>query len=40
MRDKTYQYYVEGQDEKKIIDTLKSEFMCIIPGKVQVIERF
>ena len=36
MKDKIYQYYVEGQDEKKIIDTLKSELMCIFPGKVQV----
>ena len=31
-----YQYFVEGEDEKKIINTLKSDMELIKPGKVQV----
>ena len=31
----TYQYYVEGQDEKKLVDTLKSNGY-IVSGKVEV----
>ena len=30
-----YQYYVEGEDEKKIINVLKQEFRCIESGKVE-----
>lgn len=30
-----YQYYVEGENEKYFINTLKSELRCIIPGKVE-----
>lgn len=29
------QYYVEGEDEKKLIDVLKTDMQLIIPGKVQ-----
>lgn len=31
-----YQYFVEGEDERKIINTLKSDMKMIYPGKVQV----
>ena len=31
---KYYQYYVEGQDEEKIIQVLKTELRLIEPGKV------
>lgn len=31
-----YQYFVEGEDERKIINTLKSDMGLIKPGKVQV----
>lgn len=34
---KNYCYFVEGQDEKKIIDTLKTDLKLIQPGKVQII---
>ena len=37
MKHKTYCYFVEGQDEKKIIDTLKTDLRLIQPGKVQII---
>lgn len=30
-----YQYYVEGEDEKKIVNTLKQEIGCIASGKVE-----
>lgn len=33
--NKIYQYYVEGEDEKRIVNTLKSELRCIVPGKVE-----
>lgn len=35
-RIRYYQYFVEGEDEKKLINTLKSELELIKPGKVQV----
>ncbi len=35
VRSKYIQYYVEGEDEKKIIDTLKTDLKVIKPGKVQ-----
>lgn len=31
-----YQYFVEGEDERKLINTLKSDMKLIVPGKVQV----
>ena len=34
-KNKYYQYFVEGDDDKKFIDTLKTEMQLIIPGKVQ-----
>ena len=33
---KYYQYFVEGEDEKKIINTLKSDMEIIKAGKVPV----
>lgn len=37
MRSKYVQYYVEGPDDKKVIDTLKTKMGCIKPGKSQVL---
>lgn len=37
MKSKSVQYYVEGEDEKKLVDTLKSNLIAIRPGKVQVL---
>lgn len=31
-----YQYYVEGEDERKLINTLKTDFQVVVPGKVDV----
>lgn len=33
---KYYHYFVEGQDEEKIVKVLKTDLQCIVPGKVQV----
>lgn len=30
-----YHYFVEGPDDKKIVNTLKSELQLIVPGKVE-----
>ena len=30
-------YYVEGEDEEKLLNTLKSEMLAIKPGKVQIL---
>lgn len=30
----SYQYYVEGEDEKKLLDVLKRDLRCIKSGKV------
>lgn len=35
-RDKYYQYFVEGEDEKKLIDVLKTDMKLIVAGKTQV----
>lgn len=35
---KYYQYYVEGQDEEKLIQVLKTELRLIEPGKVEKIQ--
>lgn len=44
MKKYNYQYYVEGEDEKCLVQVLKTELRCIEPGKVQklnaVQERF
>ena len=37
MRTKLIQYYVEGADDKKVVDTLKTKLGCIKPGKTQVL---
>lgn len=36
-KGKYYQYYVEGADEEKLINVLKSEMHLICPGKVEKI---
>ena len=36
MENGIYHYYVEGEDEKKIINTLKTDFQIIQAGKVDV----
>ncbi len=36
MSNKYVQYYVEGSDEEKFVQILKTSFKCILPGKVQV----
>ena len=33
-RNSTYQYYVEGDDEKHLINILKKDLRCIVSGKV------
>ena len=37
MKNTNIQYYVEGEDEKKLISVLKSDMRIIEPGKVQVL---
>lgn len=36
MRNNFIQYFVEGEDDKKVIDTLKTKMGLVKPGKVQV----
>lgn len=35
-KNQYYQYYVEGPDDEKIVNTLKKDYMCINSGKVSV----
>lgn len=35
VRNKHYHYFVEGEDDKKIVDTLKTKLGLILPGKVE-----
>lgn len=37
MSNINYQYYVEGQNEKRLINTLKTELKCIKSGKVEIL---
>lgn len=37
MKTKYIQYYVEGPDDKKVIDTLKTKMRLVKPGKVDVL---
>lgn len=37
MKTKYIQYYVEGLDDKKVIDTLKTKMRLVKPGKVDVL---
>lgn len=37
MKTKYIQYYVEGPDDKKVIDTLKTKMELVKPGKVDVL---
>ncbi len=32
-----FQYYVEGENERKLVDVLKTKMRLIIPGKVQIL---
>ena len=34
--DSNYQYYVEGEDEKKFLEVLRTDLQVIQPGKIQV----
>lgn len=34
-QNKIYHYYVEGDDEKKMISVLKTDFQYIVPGKIE-----
>ena len=36
-KNRYYQYYVEGETERKLINILKTEFQTIYPGKVSVL---
>ena len=36
MKSKYVQYYVEGADDKKIVDTLKTKMEWVKTGKVDV----
>ena len=36
MATKHYLYYVEGEDDKKVVDTLKKDMKLIIPGIARV----
>ena len=36
-RNEIYQFYVEGEDEKKVIETLKKDMNLIVSGKVEVL---
>ena len=36
-RNEIYQFYVEGEDEKKVIETLKKDMNSIVSGKVEVL---
>ena len=38
MANKIYQYYVEGENEERIVNTLKSDLRLICPGKVAVFD--
>jgi hypothetical protein len=33
-RNNIYYYFVEGEDEEKLIQVLKTDLRCIVPGKV------
>lgn len=35
MKSEFVQYFVEGEDEKKLINVLKTDLRVIRPGKVQ-----
>lgn len=37
MKTKYIHYYVEGEDEKKVIDVLKTDLRAIKPGKVTLL---
>lgn len=37
MKNERFQYYVEGPDDKKVVDTLKTKMGLIKPGKVDVL---
>lgn len=36
MKREQYYYFVEGEDDRKVVNTLKTDLQWIKPGKVQV----
>ena len=36
MKKGSYHYFVEGEDDAKVINILKTDLCLIIPGKVQI----
>ena len=36
MKREQYHYFVEGEDDRKVVNTLKTDLQWIKPGKVQV----
>ena len=34
-KEKYYQYFVEGEDEKKLVDVLKSDMKLIVSGSYE-----
>lgn len=34
-QNRYYHYYVEGEDDRKVVNTLKTDMQKIIPGKVE-----
>lgn len=36
-KNANFQYFVEGEDEKKLVNTLKNDLKVITPGRVQII---
>ena len=36
MRNNVYRYYVEGENEKSLLEVLKTDFRCIKAGKIEV----
>ena len=36
MKKGSYHYFVEGEDDAKVINILKTDLRLIIPGKVQI----
>ena len=35
MGNKNYHYFVEGEDEKKLLSVLKTDMQLILPGKIE-----
>ena len=37
MKNAKFKYYVEGQNEEKLITVLKNEALCLAPGSIDVL---